>query len=171
METTLEWIALAREPGRPACTFLIPFRLVRYVQRRKRRLGGVVRYLRHLLSVAPTYRYAGLLPKIERTTRYYQRSGQGLDKWHVRVPAHHWTELRCLAGACGVTMTHMFVILIEIEKSGKLKKALKRSAGKKKITGDPPTFFWKNIGFWEARVEEQGRTERHVMLLLEEQPP
>ena len=130
-----------------------------------------MRYLRHLLSVAPVYRRAGLLPKIERTTRYYQRAGQGLDRWHVRVPAHHWTELRCLAGGCGVTMTHMFVILIEIEKSGKLKKALKKRNLKKEITGGPPTSFWKSIGFWEARVEDEGRTERHVMLVVEERPP
>ena len=164
MESILEWKSRAREPVRPACTFLVPAGLVPYLQGQTRKHGGVIRYLRHLLVMAPLYRRAGLLPKVERTTRYYQRSGQALDKWHVRVPAHHWTELRCLAGGCGVTMTHMFVILIKNEKSRKLKR-------KAKPTGDPPTFQWSNIGFWEARVEDGLLTERHVMLVLESQPP
>ena len=131
-------------------------------------MGGVVRYFRHLLSQAPLYRAAGLLPKIERTTRFYQRSGQLLDKWHVRIPAHHWTELRCLAGGCGVTMTHMFVILMDIEKSGKLRKIWNR---KLRPTDDPPTPVWSKIGFWEARVDRDQETRRHVVLIVEDQPP
>ncbi|MCB1325908.1 MAG: DUF1564 family protein [Spirochaetales bacterium] len=164
METTLEWISNATRPSTPACTFLIPARLLQYLTRRKKQCGGVVKYLKFLLARAPQYRRAGLLPKVERTTRYYQRSGQALDRWHVRVPAHHWTELRCLAGGCGVTMTHMFAILIEIEKSKKFRPD--RTA-----TDDPPTLIWKNVGFWEARVEDQLRTERHIVLVLERAPP
>ena len=160
MEATLEWISRAKEPGMPACTLLVPVRLEPYLRRRKRKQGGVVRYLQNLLLKAAVFRAAGLLPKVERTTRYYQRSGQGLEKWHVRIPAPTWTELRCLAGSCGVTMTHMFVILMEIEKSGKIKS-----------TEDPPTYRLKNLGFWEARVEENHRTERHAILTLERGPP
>ncbi|MCB1327017.1 MAG: DUF1564 family protein [Spirochaetales bacterium] len=167
METMLEWKSRATQPGSPACTLLIPESLVRYLRKRKRSCGGVVKYLRLLLSQVPAYRRAGLLPKVERTTRYYQRSGLGLDKWHVRIPAHHWTELRCLAGGCGVTMTHMFVILMKVEKSGKAKKW----KGFKRGTGDRPTFRWLSIGFWEARVEENQETERHVMLVAERGPP
>ena len=160
MRNTIEWTARATEPGRPACTFLVPARLVKYLRRRKKRHKGVVRYLGHLLRLAPSYRRAGLLPNVQRTTRYYQRSGQALDPWHVRVPAHHWTELRCLAGSCGVTMTHMFSILMDIEKSGKFKPR-----------GEAPTSFWKNIGFWEARRETDLVTERHVILVTQAKPP
>ena len=164
METTLEWISNASEPSTPACTFLIPARLLSYLTRRKKQCGGVVKYLRFLLGRAPEYRQAGLLPKVERTTRYYQRSGQDLDRWHVRVPAHHWTELRCLAGACGVTMTHMFAILIQIEKSKKFR-------ADRSPKDDPPTRIWKNVGFWEARVDQGLKTQRHIMLVLERAPP
>ena len=166
MAKPIEWSARAHKPVRPACTLLIPERLAPYLRKRKRKHGGVLRYLQHLLLQAPAYRAAGLIPNVQRTTRYYQRPRQQLQRWHVRIPAHHWTELRCLAGGSGVTMAHMFVLLMKAERSGALEQ-LRRYWGASAV----PTLIWKKIGFWEARVEPDLETRRYTQLFVQRAPP
>lgn len=165
-KTYIEWSARAQRPVLPACTLLVPRRLEPYLRKRKRRHGGVVRYLQHLLSQAPAYRAAGLLPNVQRTTRYYQRPRQQLERWHVRIPAHHWTELRCLAGGSGVTMAHMFVLLMKVERSKALER-VRRDQG----TNAVPTSLWEKIGFWEARVDFDLETRRFTRLFFHKKPP
>ena len=163
---SIEWSARAQKPVRPACTLLIPERLTPYLRKRKRKHGGLLRYLQHLLRQAPAYRAAGLIPNVQRTTRYYQRPHQQLERWHVRIPAHHWTELRCLAGGSGVTMAHMFVLLMKAEKGGALER-LRRFWGANAV----PTLVWEKIGFREARVKPGLETRRHTRLFVSRAPP
>ena len=115
MEHTLKWKTETCTPSKPACTLLIPAAIEGYLQRRYPRRGPVIAYLAYLLGKAGVYRAQGRLPIFERVTRKYQADQQCLQRWHVRVPGELWTELRCLAGSCGVTMTHMFVILIRLD--------------------------------------------------------
>ena len=161
MEHTLQWKTRTCSPAKPACTLLIPAAIEAYLQRRYPQRGPVIAYLAYLLGKAGLYRAQGRLPVFARVTRKYQADRQSLQRWHVRIPGELWTELRCLAGACGVTMTHMFVILIRLDQEDQ----------KRKWNDRGPTFFGYRIRFFQSVGVRDGLTRRLASFVITDRPP
>ena len=152
MNKSMHWKTEAIEPVKPPCTLLIPARLQPYLRRRYREHGPLIAYMAFLLGKAAVYRARGLLPEVDRVTRKYQAEKLSLQRWHVRVPGELWTELRCLAGACGVTMTHMFVILVLLDEEDQ----------KKNSNDGAPTLLVRHVAFFQGVDLAKGITVRKV---------
>ena len=160
---THRWKASASKPAKPACTFLVPRELEDFLRRRRDDHRWVIVYLTYLLGQVGRYQAGGRLPIVERVTRKYQADDPSLQRWHVRVPAELWTELRCLAGACGVTMSHMFVILIRLDKEDL----------EKPVPNVGPSSFGYGIRavFCESICVASGQTRRQVLFSVSADPP
>ena len=161
-ESTHHWRTQAVEPGKPACTFLVPASLEAYLRKRRDDHRWFITYLEYLVGQAARYRIEGRLPNVERVTRKYQADDPTIRRWHVRVPGELWTELRCLAGACGVTMSHMFVILIRLDREDQMTRP---------NVGASPRFFGYRITFLQSVGLDDGITERKVLFRVSADPP
>ena len=120
MVPTRSWKARCTEPRRPLCSFLIPLRLEPFFQQRLQQFGGLAAYLNYLLLHAARLHDLECIPNVERVTRKYQRPRQQLQRYKARIPGDTWTILRCFSGGHGLTMCHMFVILMRLDQAGEL---------------------------------------------------
>ncbi|MCB1327722.1 MAG: DUF1564 family protein [Leptospiraceae bacterium] len=160
MNKSMHWKTEAFEPAKPPCTLLIPARLQPYLRKRYRKQGPLIAYMAFLLGKSAAYRAGGRLPEVDRVTRKYQAEKQSLQRWHVRVPGELWTELRCLAGACGLTMTHMFVILVLLDEEDQ----------KVRTHDGAPTFLGKKVAFFQGVDLTKGITVRKVRFVATDRP-
>ena len=158
-----EWKTQTVEPGRPACTVLIPADLEPFLRKRRDEHRWVISYLEFLIGQAIRYRAEGRLPNVPRVTRRYQADDPTIQRWHVRVPGELWTELRCLAGSCGVTMCNMFVILIRLDQQD-------QERGRKDV-GASPSVFGYRIAFLQSVCMDEGITRRRVIYEVSTDPP
>ncbi|MCB1325270.1 MAG: DUF1564 family protein [Spirochaetales bacterium] len=157
------WNASASRPAKPACTFLVPRELEPFLRRRRDDHRWVIVYLTYLLGRSGAYHSQGRLPIVQNVTRKYQADDPSLQRWHVRVPAELWTQLRCLAGACGVTMSHMFVILIRLDKEDQEKPV--------PSVGASSFGYGLRAVFCEAIYVATGETRRSVRFAVCADPP
>ncbi|MCB1325342.1 MAG: DUF1564 family protein [Spirochaetales bacterium] len=157
------WKTQAIEPGRPACTFLIPADLEVFLRKRRDDHRWVISYLEFLIGQALRYRAEGRLPEVPRVTRRYQADDPTIQRWHVRVPGELWTELRCLAGSCGVTMCNMFVILIRLDQQDQVRVP--------KNVGASSCVFGYRIVFLQSVCMDEGITRRSVVFEVSSDPP
>ena len=74
-------------------------------------------YLRFLLNKYRIIAYSGSLPKGNGIKTRYQKYNQNLMYFKFRPRSSDWIELRMLALAHGVSMTHFFVFLLEMDTS------------------------------------------------------
>ena len=161
MADQITWKSIFTEPGKPACTLLIPADLEAFLRKRYKEHGPLIAYLAYLLGRAALYRGQGRLPEVKRVTRKYQEDNLALQRWHVRVPGELWTELRCVAGGSGVTMSHMFVILVLLDKEDLRRR---QNVG-------APTFWGLKISFMEGVDIEDGKSRRKIRYMVTEEPP
>lgn len=161
MTERITWKSIATEPGKPACTLLIPAALEAFLRRRYKEHGPLIAYLAYLLGRAALYRAQGRLPEVKRVTRKYQEECLDLQKWHVRIPGELWTELRCVAGGSGVTMTHMFVILVLLDKEDLRRR---QNVG-------APAYWGLRISFMEGVDIQDGKTRRKIRYVVTGEPP
>ena len=161
MKRTTAWNTSATVPAKPPCTLLVPASLEAFLRKRYREHGPVIAYLAFLLGRAASYRDQERLPGVDRVTRKYQSEDLSLQRWHVRVPGELWTQLRCLAGANGVTMSHMFVILVELDQEDQERG---RNDG-------APTFWGSKIRFWEGVGFGDGITRRKIRYITTLEAP
>ena len=161
MERATAWNARATVPAKPPCTLLVPASLEEFLRWRYRQHGPVIAYLAFLLGRASIYRDQGRLPGVERVTRRYQAENRSLQRWHVRVPGELWTQLRCLAGASGVTMSHMFVILVELDQED-------QDTGR---NDGAPTFWGAKVSFLEGVGYADGVTRRKIRYITTPEAP
>lgn len=68
MTERITWKSIATEPGKPACTLLIPAALEAFLRRRYKEHGPLIAYLAYLLGRAALYRAQGRLPEVKRVT-------------------------------------------------------------------------------------------------------
>ncbi|MCB1324461.1 MAG: DUF1564 family protein [Spirochaetales bacterium] len=163
MEKELQWDSNAIKPSRPACTFLVPQDLEPFLRRQRDRHRWVIAYLQFLLGKAALYRAQGRLPNVQRVTRKYQADDPTIQRWHVRVPGELWTELRCLAAGCGVTMCNMFVILVRLDQQDEVRP--------KTNVGAWSSLYGKSIDFFEKVSLEDGITRRRTFFRVSSDPP
>ena len=163
MERELQWNAHALKPAKPACTFLVPRDLEPFLRKQRDRHRWVIAYLQFLLGKAALYRAQGRLPNIQRVTRKYQADDPTIQRWHVRVPGELWTELRCLAAGCGVTMCNMFVILVRLDQQDEVRP--------KEHVGAWSSLYGKSIDFFEKVSLDDGVTRRVTLFRVSSDPP
>ena len=161
MKQELQWKTKATEPRKPPCTLLVPAALEPYLRTRYRQHGPLIAYLAFLLGRAAVYRQQERLPEVDRVTRKYQRKKQNLQRWHVRIPGELWTELRALAGGCGITMSHMFVVLTLLDKEDQ----------ENRTHDGAPTFWGTKIALLEGVDIDEAVTRRKIRFRVDTDPP
>ena len=72
-------------------------------------------YLQFLLNKYRIIAYSGVLPRGNGIKTRYQEKNQNLQYYKFRPRCSDWIELKMLSLAHGVSMTHFFVFLLEMD--------------------------------------------------------
>ena len=101
--------------SRSSSTLKIPEHLYLSMILRGMSLGGISRYLHHLLDKYRYLNYSGQLPLNDGAKTLYQEKGQNLKKVSFRPENEDWIELKLIAQTHGISATYLFVILLELD--------------------------------------------------------